>query len=121
MENNTYRPGAVTAQNNAAQAGIIPDTGCLCDNLQALTAVASHGRAKLGQCDRINPRLCPYRTQAVAAGLVALSDLPDVLAADGPLFGSHRLESVKLTPEQGANAGESRQHGYLFAEARQAG
>ena len=54
MENNTYRPGAVTAQNNAAQAGIIPDTGCLCDNLQALTAVASHGRARLGQCDRIN-------------------------------------------------------------------
>ena len=26
----------------------------LCDNLQALTAAASHDRAKLGQCDRIN-------------------------------------------------------------------
>ena len=51
------------------------------------------------------------------AGLVALGDLADALASDGPLVGSHRLESVKLTPEQGANAGESRQHGYLFAEA----
>lgn len=51
------------------------------------------------------------------AGLVALGDLADALATEGPLVGSHRLESVKLTPEQGANAGESRQHGYLFAEA----
>ena len=51
------------------------------------------------------------------AGLVALGDLSEALETDGPLFGSHRLESVKLTPEQGANAGESRQHGYLFAEA----
>lgn len=51
------------------------------------------------------------------AGLVALGDLADALASDRPLVGSHRLESVKLTPEQGANAGESLQHGYLFAEA----
>ncbi len=51
------------------------------------------------------------------AGLVVLGDLADALDSDGPLVGSHRLESVKLTPEQGANAGESRQHGYLFAEA----
>ena len=51
------------------------------------------------------------------AGLVALGDLADALESDGLLLGSHRLESVKLTPEQGANAGESRQHGYLFAEA----
>lgn len=51
------------------------------------------------------------------AGLVALGDLADALESDGPLFGSHRLESVKLTPEQGANTGESRQHGHLFAEA----
>jgi hypothetical protein len=51
------------------------------------------------------------------AGLVALGDLSAALASAGPLTVAHRLESVKLTPEQGANAGESRQHGYLFAEA----
>jgi hypothetical protein len=51
------------------------------------------------------------------AGLVALGDLSAALATDGPLEVLHRLESVKLTPEQGANAGDSRQHGYLFAEA----
>ena len=51
------------------------------------------------------------------AGLVALGDLADALESDQPLVASHRMESVKLTPEQGANAGESRQHGYLFNEA----
>lgn len=51
------------------------------------------------------------------AGLVALGDLSATLATDGPLAVAHRLESVKLTPEQGANPGDSRQHGYLFAEA----
>lgn len=51
------------------------------------------------------------------AGLVALGDMATVLASDGPLQVEHRLESVKLTPHQGANAGDSRQHGYLFAEA----
>jgi hypothetical protein len=51
------------------------------------------------------------------AGLVALGDLADVLSSDHPLVVNHRIESVKLTPEQGANAGDSRQHGYLFAEA----
>lgn len=51
------------------------------------------------------------------AGLVVLGDLRDVLASEGPLKTDHRLESVKLTPEQGANEGDSRQHGYLFAEA----
>lgn len=51
------------------------------------------------------------------AGLVALGDMTAVLESDGPLRVEHRLESVKLTPHQGANAGDSRQHGYLFAEA----
>jgi hypothetical protein len=51
------------------------------------------------------------------AGLVALGDLSTSLAAAGPLAVAHRLESVKLTPQQGANPGDSRQHGYLFAEA----
>lgn len=51
------------------------------------------------------------------AGLVVLGDLSEALASDGPLAVAHRLESVKLTPERGANPGDSRQHGYLFAEA----
>jgi hypothetical protein len=51
------------------------------------------------------------------AGLVAMGDLSDVLDSADPLLVGHRLESVKLTPEQGANPGDSRQHGYLFAEA----
>ena len=51
------------------------------------------------------------------AGLVALGDLSDALATANPLTVAHRLESVKLTPEQGANLGDSRHHGYLFAEA----
>jgi hypothetical protein len=51
------------------------------------------------------------------AGLAALGDLSTTLASAGPLTVAHRLESVKLTPQQGANPGDSRQHGYLFAEA----
>jgi hypothetical protein len=51
------------------------------------------------------------------AGLVALGDLANALASGGPVMVEHRLESVKLTPEQGANDGDSRHHGYLFAEA----
>ncbi len=51
------------------------------------------------------------------AGLVALGEMTAVLESNGPLQVKHRLESVKLTPHQGANAGDSRQHGYLFAEA----
>lgn len=51
------------------------------------------------------------------AGLVAMGDLSEALATAGPLTVAHRLESVKLTPEQGVNPGDSRQHGYLFAEA----
>ena len=51
------------------------------------------------------------------AGLVAFGDLSNALATDAPIVASHRLESVKLTPEQGANAGDSRLHGHLFAEA----
>ncbi len=51
------------------------------------------------------------------AGLAALGDLADALASDDPVVVQHRLESVKLTPEQGANSGDSKHHGYLFAEA----
>ena len=51
------------------------------------------------------------------AGLVALGDLSNALASDDPIVVKHRLESVKLTPEQGANDGDAKHHGYLFAEA----
>jgi hypothetical protein len=51
------------------------------------------------------------------AGLAALGDLADALASADPIVVPHRLESVKLTPEQGANDGDAHHHGYLFAEA----
>lgn len=51
------------------------------------------------------------------AGLAAMGDFVALLETDGPIAIPHRLESVKLTPHQGANQGESRHHGYLFAEA----
>lgn len=51
------------------------------------------------------------------AGLVALGDLSDALETDDPIVVRHRLESVKLTPVQGANDGDVKHHGYLFAEA----
>ncbi|MDP2111164.1 MAG: S8 family peptidase [Thiobacillus sp.] len=51
------------------------------------------------------------------AGLAAFGDLSDTLASNDPVLLAHRLESVKLTPEQGANQGDAKQHGYLFAEA----
>lgn len=51
------------------------------------------------------------------AGLVAYGDLMHALVSKDPLVIAHRLESVKLTPEQGANQGDAKHHGYLFAEA----
>jgi len=51
------------------------------------------------------------------AGLAAFGDLTDTLASADPVQVWHRLESVKLTPAQGANEGDSKHHGYLFAEA----
>ena len=50
------------------------------------------------------------------AGLAAYGDLIDALAADGFLHVAHRLESVKLTPNDGANPGTAKHHAYLFAE-----
>jgi hypothetical protein len=50
------------------------------------------------------------------AGLVAYGDLVDPLAANGLFRTDHRLESVKLTPNDGANAGTAKHHAYLFAE-----
>lgn len=51
------------------------------------------------------------------AGLIALGDLSNALASTDQIVVHHRLESVKLTPEQGANDGDAKHHGYLFAEA----
>ncbi|SDI01257.1 S8 family peptidase [Variovorax sp. OV700] len=51
------------------------------------------------------------------AGLAALGDLSNALSSGDPVVVHHRLESVKLTPEQGANGGDAKHHGYLFAEA----
>lgn len=51
------------------------------------------------------------------AGLAAFGDLYDALSSGNSLVIRHRLESVKLTPAQGANVGEAKQHARLFSEA----
>jgi hypothetical protein len=51
------------------------------------------------------------------AGLAAFGDLTETLASNASILVGHRLESVKLTPVQGANEGDAKLHGYLFAEA----
>ena len=51
------------------------------------------------------------------AGLAAYGDLHDLLVSSAPVIVTHRLESSKVTPTQGANEGDAKQHGYLFAEA----
>ena len=51
------------------------------------------------------------------AGLVVLGDLTHALASGDPIAVHHRLESVKLTPDRGANTGDAKHHGYLFSEA----
>jgi hypothetical protein len=51
------------------------------------------------------------------AGLAVFGDLTDALSSNNSIVLRHRLESVKLTPEQGANQGDAKQHGYLFVEA----
>ena len=51
------------------------------------------------------------------AGLALYGDLTTALASNAPIIVSHRLESVKLTPTQGANVADAEHHGYQFAEA----
>ena len=51
------------------------------------------------------------------AGLAAYGDLTHVLGRTDVVTVAHRLESVKLTPEEGSNEGDSKHHAYLFAEA----
>lgn len=51
------------------------------------------------------------------AGLAAYGDLHEHLASSQPVRIGHRLESVKLTPNQGANAGDDKHHARLFIDA----
>src|SRR5690606_10603580 len=51
------------------------------------------------------------------AGLALLGNLTDALSTQMPVSVSHRLESVKLLPEDGANGGDAILHGYLTSEA----
>jgi hypothetical protein len=50
------------------------------------------------------------------AGLVGYGDLHAALASNGPIAVSHRIESVKLTPNQGANFGDDKHHARLFLD-----
>jgi hypothetical protein len=50
------------------------------------------------------------------AGLVAYGDLHAALASTGPIAVSHRIESVKLTPNHGANVGDDKHHARLFLD-----
>lgn len=51
------------------------------------------------------------------AGLAGYGDLVETLASAAPIVVAHRLESVKLTPQEGANEGDAKHHGYLLGEA----
>lgn len=51
------------------------------------------------------------------AGLAAYGDMTTALAQIAPMVISHRLESVKLIPADGANIGDANHHAYLFSEA----
>lgn len=51
------------------------------------------------------------------AGLALVGNLTPVLASNDQIAIGHRLESVKLIPENGANGGDSQHHGYLTIEA----
>lgn len=51
------------------------------------------------------------------AGLAMAGNLAEALESNDPVQVGHRLESVKLLPEDGANGGDARHHGYLTAEA----
>lgn len=51
------------------------------------------------------------------AGLALLGNMTDVLSTGAPVSISHRLESVKLLHEDGANGGNAILHGYLTSEA----
>ncbi|EPX9374725.1 S8 family peptidase [Yersinia ruckeri] len=51
------------------------------------------------------------------AGIAIYGDMFDAMASSEAIEIGHRLESVKLTPNHGANAGDAQQHAYLFSSA----
>lgn len=51
------------------------------------------------------------------AGVALFGDLTDALATMHPITIGHRLESVKLIPNDGANGSDAQHHGYLTLEA----
>lgn len=51
------------------------------------------------------------------AGVALFGNLTDALAAIHPITLGHRLESVKLIPNDGANGTDAQHHGYLTLEA----
>ena len=51
------------------------------------------------------------------AGVALAGNLTELLARNGPVEISHRLESVKLLPAGGATGADPRHHGYLTVEA----
>ncbi len=51
------------------------------------------------------------------AGLALLGNITDALSTGAPISISHRLESVKLLHEDGANGANAILHGYLTSEA----
>lgn len=51
------------------------------------------------------------------AGVALAGNLTDLLAGNGPVELSHRLESVKLLPTDGATGSDPQHHGYLTVEA----
>lgn len=51
------------------------------------------------------------------AGLAMFGDFTGPLSSSAPVTVAHRLESVKILPEDGANHGDAQHHGYLMSEA----
>lgn len=51
------------------------------------------------------------------AGIALVGNLTDALISTDAISIRHRLESVKLIPEDGANGGDSQHHGYMTVEA----
>jgi hypothetical protein len=51
------------------------------------------------------------------AGLGLLGNLTDAISHNSPIAAAHRLESVKLIPQNGANGEDPQHHGYLTTEA----
>ena len=51
------------------------------------------------------------------AGVAIYGDMFDTMTSTETIEIRHRLESVKLTPNSGANVGDAREHAYLFSSA----